>query len=99
MTHLLEKSAELIQTLEQLNISLREGKNVDISPRVLEDIRGLKVQLESLLQGKKWRNTVERIWSFGPRRSGLHDETVLFRNARWGLAVSGLFWLLLLRIN
>lgn len=72
MTHLLEKSAELIQTLEQLNISLREGKNVDISPRVLEDIRGLKVQLESLLQGKKWRNTVERIWSFGPRRSGLH---------------------------
>lgn len=70
VTHLLERSAELIQTLEQLNISLREGKNVDISPRILEDISGLRAQLEKLLQGKKWRNAVDRIWSFGPRRYG-----------------------------
>lgn len=83
MTHLLERSAELIQTLEQLNISLREGKNVDISARVLEDISGLKAQLEILLQGKKWRNTVDRIWSFGPRRSPSHAMTVLFINCQW----------------
>lgn len=76
MTNLLERSAELIQTLEQLNLSLREGKNVDVSPRVLEDIRGLRDQLEGLLQGKKWRNTVDRIWSFGPRRSALCEMTV-----------------------
>lgn len=73
VTQLLERSAELIRTLEQLNISLREGKSVSISPRTLEAITGFKAQLESLLQGRKWRNTVERIWSFGPRRSCLYE--------------------------
>lgn len=85
MTHLLERSAELIQTLEQLNMSVREGKNVDMSPRILEDIGGLRAQLEKLLQGKKWRNAVDRIWSFGPRRSRLHKATVLFLNSTCGL--------------
>nr|XP_046243837.1 elongation factor-like GTPase 1 isoform X2 [Scatophagus argus] len=70
VTHLLESSTELIRTLEQLNMSLREGKSLDVSPRTLEAIAGLKAQLESLLQGRKWRNAVERIWSFGPRRYG-----------------------------
>lgn len=72
VTHLLESSTELIRTLEQLNMSLREGKSLDVSLRTLEAITGLKAQLESLLQGRKWRNAVERIWSFGPRRSSLH---------------------------
>ncbi|XP_073320449.1 elongation factor-like GTPase 1 [Pagrus major] len=70
VTNLLESSTELIRTLEQLNMSLREGKSLDISLRTLEAIAGLKAQLESLLPGRKWRNTVERIWSFGPRRYG-----------------------------
>lgn len=63
---------ELIRTVEQLNMSLREGKSLDVSLRTLEAIAGFKAQLESLLQGRKWRNAVERIWSFGPRRSGSH---------------------------
>ncbi|XP_030580024.1 elongation factor-like GTPase 1 isoform X2 [Archocentrus centrarchus] len=70
VTLLLESSSEVIRTLEQVNMSLREGKSVDISVRTLEAIAGLKAQLESLLQGRKWRNAVERIWAFGPRRYG-----------------------------
>lgn len=50
-------------------MSLREGKSLDVSVRTLEAIAGLKAQLESLLQGRKWRNAVEHIWAFGPRRS------------------------------
>lgn len=68
VTQLLENSTELIRTLEQLNMCLREGKHVDVSPRTMESLNGLKAQLESLLQGRKWRNAVDRIWSFGPRR-------------------------------
>lgn len=68
-TRLLESSSEVIRTLEQVNMSLREGKSLDVSVRSLEAISDLKAQLESLLQGRKWRNAVERIWAFGPRRS------------------------------
>uniref|UniRef100_A0A7N9AYB0 Elongation factor-like 1 n=1 Tax=Mastacembelus armatus TaxID=205130 RepID=A0A7N9AYB0_9TELE len=70
VTCLLESSSELIRTLEQINMSLREGKSLDISLKTLESIAGLKAQLETLLQGRKWRNAVERIWAFGPRRYG-----------------------------
>uniref|UniRef100_A0A8C4DHZ2 Elongation factor-like 1 n=1 Tax=Dicentrarchus labrax TaxID=13489 RepID=A0A8C4DHZ2_DICLA len=70
VTHLLERSTELIRSLEQVNMSLREGKTVDVSLRTMEAIAGLKAQLENLLQGRKWRNAVERIWAFGPRRYG-----------------------------
>ncbi|GAA6229838.1 elongation factor-like GTPase 1 [Lates japonicus] len=70
VTRLLEISSELIRTLEQVNMSLREGKNLDISLSTVEAITGFKGQLESLLQGRKWRNTMERIWAFGPRRYG-----------------------------
>ncbi|XP_034433565.1 elongation factor-like GTPase 1 isoform X1 [Hippoglossus hippoglossus] len=70
VTCLLESSSELIRTLEQVNMSLREGKSLDVSLRTLEAIAGLKTQLESLLQGRKWRNTVKHIWAFGPRRYG-----------------------------
>ncbi|CAN9506850.1 unnamed protein product [Ophioblennius macclurei] len=70
VTRLLESSSEVIRTLEQVNMSLREGKSLDISIRTQEAILDLKAQLESLLQGRKWRNAVERIWAFGPRRYG-----------------------------
>uniref|UniRef100_A0AAQ5XPX4 Ribosome assembly protein 1 n=1 Tax=Amphiprion ocellaris TaxID=80972 RepID=A0AAQ5XPX4_AMPOC len=70
VTQLLESNSEVIRTLEQINMSLREGKSLDISLRTLEAIAGLKDQLDSLLQGRKWRNAVERIWAFGPRRYG-----------------------------
>ncbi|XP_033962713.1 elongation factor-like GTPase 1 [Pseudochaenichthys georgianus] len=70
VTSLLESSTELIRTLEQVNMSLREGRSVDVSPRTLEAIAGFKAQLESLLQGRRWRSAVEHIWAFGPRRYG-----------------------------
>lgn len=74
VTELLEGSTELMRTLEQLNMSLREGKHVDVNTRTLESLTGLKVQLGSLLQGRRWRNAVERIWSFGPRRSSRNTQ-------------------------
>uniref|UniRef100_A0A672YTV4 Elongation factor-like 1 n=1 Tax=Sphaeramia orbicularis TaxID=375764 RepID=A0A672YTV4_9TELE len=70
VTRLLDGSLELIRTLEQVNMSLREGRSLDISTRTLEAIEGLKAKLEGLLQGRKWRNAVDRIWAFGPRRYG-----------------------------
>ncbi|KAG7482249.1 elongation factor-like GTPase 1 [Solea senegalensis] len=70
VTSLLERSSELIRTLEQMNLSLREGKNLDISVGTMDAIAGLKAQLENLLQGRRWRSAVERIWAFGPRRYG-----------------------------
>ncbi|KAM9826375.1 elongation factor-like GTPase 1 isoform X4 [Syngnathus typhle] len=70
VTCLLENSSALIRTLEQVNMTLREGRNLDISVRTLEAITDLKAQLESKLQGRKWRDAVEHIWAFGPRRCG-----------------------------
>ncbi|XP_074523157.1 elongation factor-like GTPase 1 [Halichoeres trimaculatus] len=70
VTSLLESNTELIRTLEHINMTLRESKSLDVSLRTLEAIAGLKAQLESLLKGRKWRNAVERIWAFGPRRCG-----------------------------
>ncbi|XP_060797104.1 elongation factor-like GTPase 1 isoform X1 [Neoarius graeffei] len=70
VTRLLEKNAELIRTMEHFNLLAREGKAVEISSKTLEEIHGLKAELEKHLQGHKWRNAVERIWAFGPRRYG-----------------------------
>nr|XP_057934508.1 elongation factor-like GTPase 1 isoform X2 [Doryrhamphus excisus] len=70
VSRLLEDSSALIRTLEQVNMSLKEGRNVDISVRTLEAIADLKAQLGSMLQGRKWRNAVDYIWAFGPRRCG-----------------------------
>uniref|UniRef100_A0A8C4Z1M8 Elongation factor like GTPase 1 n=1 Tax=Gadus morhua TaxID=8049 RepID=A0A8C4Z1M8_GADMO len=70
VTCLLEASSELVRTLEQVNMSLREGRSLTVSPRTLEDIAHLKARLAALLQGHKWKNAVEHIWAFGPRRYG-----------------------------
>ncbi|KAL1007501.1 hypothetical protein UPYG_G00087640 [Umbra pygmaea] len=67
---LLEGSADLIRTLEQAGQAQREGRSPDMSPRTLEALLGLKSRLEGLLHGRKWRNAVDRIWAFGPRRHG-----------------------------
>ncbi|KAG7235345.1 hypothetical protein INR49_002768 [Caranx melampygus] len=50
---LLESSSQPIRTLEQVNMSLREGKNLDISLGTVEAIVQLKDQLNRLLQGRK----------------------------------------------
>ncbi|KAM9410199.1 elongation factor-like GTPase 1 [Pholidichthys leucotaenia] len=70
VTCLLESSSEVIRTLEQMNMSMREGKTLDISSRTTEAVATLKARLEALLQGRRWRNALERIWAFGPRRYG-----------------------------
>ncbi|XP_054878395.1 elongation factor-like GTPase 1 isoform X2 [Poeciliopsis prolifica] len=70
VTVLLERNSELIRTLELMNSSLREGRAVDINLKTLEAIAELKDHLQSLLQGRRWRNVVQRIWAFGPRRYG-----------------------------
>ncbi|XP_027017752.1 elongation factor-like GTPase 1 [Tachysurus fulvidraco] len=70
VTRLLEKNAELIRTMEHFNLLAREGKALEIRSQTLEEIRDLKAELEKHLQGHKWRNAVERIWAFGPRRYG-----------------------------
>ncbi|XP_077418934.1 elongation factor-like GTPase 1 isoform X1 [Vanacampus margaritifer] len=70
VTCLLENSSAILRTLEQVNMSLKEGRHLDISVQTLEAIADLKTQLESMLQGRKWKNAVEHIWAFGPRRCG-----------------------------
>ncbi|KAL2088978.1 hypothetical protein ACEWY4_015877 [Coilia grayii] len=69
-TRLLEENGELIRTMEQFNLSLKEGKTLDINQKILESIQDLREKLESHLKGHKWRDAVKRIWSFGPRRCG-----------------------------
>lgn len=69
-TQLLEDNGELIRTMEQFNLSLKEGKTLEINQKTLESIRELREKLEGLLKGHKWRDAVNRIWSFGPRRCG-----------------------------
>ncbi|XP_036442506.1 elongation factor-like GTPase 1 isoform X2 [Colossoma macropomum] len=70
VTRLLEGNSELIRTMEQFSLFAREGKTLEISQKTLEEIQGFRSKLEGLLQGRKWRNAVERIWAFGPRRCG-----------------------------
>uniref|UniRef100_A0A673ZBD3 Elongation factor-like 1 n=1 Tax=Salmo trutta TaxID=8032 RepID=A0A673ZBD3_SALTR len=70
VTLLLEGSADLIRTLEQAGQAQREGRTLDMSTWTLDTLMRLKSRLEVLLQGRKWRNAVDRIWAFGPRRYG-----------------------------
>ncbi|XP_062868569.1 elongation factor-like GTPase 1 [Trichomycterus rosablanca] len=69
-TGLLEENGENIRTMENFNLMAREGKALEISARTLEEIRSFRAELEKRLQGHRWRNAVERIWAFGPRRYG-----------------------------
>uniref|UniRef100_A0A8C5PH21 Elongation factor like GTPase 1 n=1 Tax=Leptobrachium leishanense TaxID=445787 RepID=A0A8C5PH21_9ANUR len=71
VTGLLEENSDLIRTMEQINLALNEGSNaIDVNDVTLGSIRDFKSKLEQYLQGRRWRNAVEQIWSFGPRRYG-----------------------------
>uniref|UniRef100_A0A672PBC9 Elongation factor-like 1 n=1 Tax=Sinocyclocheilus grahami TaxID=75366 RepID=A0A672PBC9_SINGR len=70
VTRLLEDNVELIRTMEQFSLFAWEDKTLDINQKILENIQDFKVKLESNLQGHKWKEAVERIWAFGPRRCG-----------------------------
>ncbi|MEE6503281.1 hypothetical protein FKM82_004787 [Ascaphus truei] len=71
VTQLLETNCELIRTMEQINIALNEGSNtITIDQKTIDRINEFKSKLEQHLQGRRWRNAVDQIWSFGPRRYG-----------------------------
>ncbi|XP_075129527.1 elongation factor-like GTPase 1 [Leptodactylus fuscus] len=71
VTQLLEKNSDLIRTLEQINLAFSEGSStIQVNGTTIGRIREFKNQLEEHLQGRRWRNVVDQIWSFGPRRYG-----------------------------
>ena len=70
VTQLLEENGELMRTMEQFSLAMKEGKDLEINPKTLESIQDFKDKLESHLKGRKWWDAVNRIWSFGPRRYG-----------------------------
>ncbi|XP_067411824.1 elongation factor-like GTPase 1 isoform X2 [Emydura macquarii macquarii] len=71
VTRLLEENSDLIRTMEQFNSSLNEDKKMhEINQKTLDRIQEFKQKLEQNLQGRKWRNAVDQIWSFGPRKCG-----------------------------
>ncbi|XP_069839810.1 elongation factor-like GTPase 1 [Dendropsophus ebraccatus] len=71
VTHLLEKNSDLIRTMEQINLAFSEGGSAThVNETTVNKICEFKSQLEQNLQGRRWRNVVDQIWSFGPRRYG-----------------------------
>uniref|UniRef100_A0A8D0BAM0 Elongation factor-like 1 n=1 Tax=Salvator merianae TaxID=96440 RepID=A0A8D0BAM0_SALMN len=71
VTRLLEENSSLIRTIEQFSSSMYEGKKMEeMTQKTLSQIKDFKEKLEQHLQGRKWRNAVDGIWSFGPRKCG-----------------------------
>ncbi|XP_075064001.1 elongation factor-like GTPase 1 [Mixophyes fleayi] len=71
VTQLLEKNTDLIRTMEQINLALNEGSSaINVSEATISQLHEFKSNLEQHLQGRRWRNAVDQIWSFGPRRYG-----------------------------
>ncbi|XP_025127307.3 elongation factor-like GTPase 1 isoform X2 [Bubalus bubalis] len=88
VTQILEESSDLIRSMEQLTSSLNEGKNNSqmIHQKTQEKIWEFKGKLKHHLTGRKWRNTVDQIWSFGPRKCGpniLVNKSEDFQNSVW----------------
>nr|XP_020021200.1 elongation factor-like GTPase 1 isoform X2 [Castor canadensis] len=87
VTQILEENSDLIRSMEQLTSSLNEGKNTQVIHQKTQDkIWEFKGKLEQHLTGRKWRNTVDQIWSFGPRKCGpniLVSQSEDFQNSVW----------------
>ncbi|POI27011.1 hypothetical protein CIB84_009239, partial [Bambusicola thoracicus] len=87
VTRLLEENSDLIRTMEQLSTSLNEDKNAhEINQKTMDKIKEFKQKLEQNLQGRKWRNAVDHIWSFGPRKCGpniLLHKFEGYKNSVW----------------
>ncbi|XP_021561609.1 elongation factor-like GTPase 1 isoform X3 [Carlito syrichta] len=87
VTQILEENSDLIRSMEQLTSSLNEGKNTQvIHQKIQEKIWEFKGKLEQHLTGRKWRNAVDQIWSFGPRKCGpniLVYKSEDFQNSVW----------------
>nr|XP_021536134.1 elongation factor-like GTPase 1 [Neomonachus schauinslandi] len=87
VTQILEENSDLIRSMEQLTSSLNEGRHTQmIHQKTREKICEFKGKLEQYLTGRKWRNTVDQIWSFGPRKCGpnvLVNKSEDFQNSVW----------------
>ncbi|XP_036171815.1 elongation factor-like GTPase 1 isoform X1 [Myotis myotis] len=86
VTRLLEENNDVIRSMEQLTSSLNEGRSAQLTQRTQERILGFKGKLEQHLTGRKWRDTVDQIWSFGPRKCGpniLVNKSADFRSSVW----------------
>ncbi|XP_069481105.1 elongation factor-like GTPase 1 [Ambystoma mexicanum] len=71
VTQILEEHSDLIRIMEQFNLALNEGSGThEIGQFTLNRIKEFKNKLEQNLKGRRWRNAVDQIWSFGPRRNG-----------------------------
>uniref|UniRef100_A0A2K6SA64 Elongation factor-like GTPase 1 n=1 Tax=Saimiri boliviensis boliviensis TaxID=39432 RepID=A0A2K6SA64_SAIBB len=87
VTQILEENSDLIRSMEQLASSLNEGENTQtIHRKTQEKILEFKGKLEQHLTGRRWRNIVDQIWSFGPRKCGpniLVNKSEDFQNSVW----------------
>ncbi|XP_030670774.1 elongation factor-like GTPase 1 isoform X2 [Nomascus leucogenys] len=87
VTQILEENSDLIRSMEQLTSSLNEGENTQmIHQKTREKIWEFKGKLEQHLTGRRWRNIVDQIWSFGPRKCGpniLVNKSEDFQNSVW----------------
>uniref|UniRef100_A0A8C5P1W0 Elongation factor-like GTPase 1 n=1 Tax=Jaculus jaculus TaxID=51337 RepID=A0A8C5P1W0_JACJA len=87
VTQILEENSDLIRSLELLTSSLNEGRDIQmIHQKTQEKIGEFKGKLEQHLTGRKWRNVVDQIWSFGPRKCGpniLVNRSEDFQNSVW----------------
>ncbi|XP_052015452.1 elongation factor-like GTPase 1 [Apodemus sylvaticus] len=87
VTRILEENSDLIRSMELLTSSLNEGRDTQaIHQKTQEKIWEFKGKLEKHLTGRKWRNTVDQIWSFGPRKCGpniLVSRSEDFQNSVW----------------
>nr|XP_055133417.1 elongation factor-like GTPase 1 isoform X5 [Symphalangus syndactylus] len=87
VTQILEENSDLIRSMEQLTSSLNEGENTQmIHQKTQEKIWEFKGKLEQHLTGRRWRNIVDQIWSFGPRKCGpniLVNKSEDFQNSVW----------------
>ncbi|XP_027427421.1 elongation factor-like GTPase 1 isoform X1 [Zalophus californianus] len=87
VTQILEENSDLIRSMEQLTSSLNEDRHTQmIHQKTQEKIYEFKGKLEQYLTGRKWRNTVDQIWSFGPRKCGpniLVNKSEDFQDSVW----------------
>lgn len=87
VTQILEENSDLIRSMDQLASSWNEGESTEmVHQKTQEKIWEFKGKLEQHLTGRKWRNAVDQIWSFGPRKCGpniLVNKSEAFQNSVW----------------
>jgi len=76
VTSLLEDNQELLKTLHQCNttkgLDLHQKETAKVKVTVMEALKDLKDKIEKIFSesGKLWRDAVNNIWAFGPKRVG-----------------------------